>query len=109
MKLLKSLLSIAVLLCVISLDAKKIGGAPAYTATPPSQPAPIMQQPIQQPRMKEQSYAQALNAIKMYMSPDEVVLNNALTPNFIKFVQSLNLSAIETEALLEAGDRKSVV
>lgn len=107
MKLLKSLLSIAVLLCVISLDAKQMGGAPAYTATPPSQPAPTMQQPIQQPiqrpSMKEQSYAQALNAIKMHMSPDKVVMNNTLTPNFIKFVQSLNLSAIETKALLEAG------
>jgi len=51
---------------------------------------------------KQTSYAQALNTIKR-MSPQQIIVNNRLTNEFINFVTSLNLSDIETEALLQAG------
>lgn len=63
----------------------------------PIQP-PITQQPDLQPK----TYVQALNAIKA-MPSHTVITNNVLKPEFINFVKSLNLSSLETKALLEAG------
>lgn len=62
----------------------------------PSQTA--QQQPSQAPR----SYAQALASIKTWPS-NRILMNNTFTTEFINFVRSLNLSPIETEALLQAG------
>ena len=68
-------------------------------AQPALQPAIVQQQRIIQP----QSYADALNIIRTQMPSNKVVINNAFTQDFINFVTSLNLSNIQTQALLEAG------
>ena len=70
---------------------------------------PVRTQPTQrrteipQPIMQPQSYAQALNIIRIQMPSNKVLMNNAFTQEFINFVTLLNLSEIQTQALLEAG------
>ncbi len=97
MKLFKKALSITLLFTLHSLAARTRGDTP--------QSPTIVAPPVVNKLMIEQptSYAQALRIIKTKMQPDEVVNNNLLTQEFITFIQSLNFSAIETKALLEAG------
>ena len=103
----KNTLSIALLFTVGFVDARVVQpGAPRPAAQPqPTQPIqrivpPVVQQlPIAQP----QSYAQALDIIKTKMPSHQVLINNSFTQEFINFVKSVNLSDIETKALLQAG------
>lgn len=93
------------MLSALSVNAKGGHKAPAATkpiAQPIAQPI-VTPRILQQPMAKPTSYAQALNAIKTKMSSNEILVNNTFTKKFIDFVQSLNLSPIETKALLEAG------
>lgn len=63
------------------------------------QPVIASQQRVTQP----QSYADALSIIRTQMPSNKVVINNTFTQEFINFVTSLNLSSVQTQALLEAG------
>lgn len=88
------------------MQAKVRGAAPQ----PIAQPQQIQAQPIGKPAMipknpaaQQISYAQALNIIKMQMPAHKILVNNRFTPEFINFVTSLNLSNVQTQALLEAG------
>lgn len=95
MKFFKKVLSITLLFTLHFLIARTRGD----TAQAARTIIPVNKSTIEQPT----SYAQALRIIKTKMQPDEVIHNNLLTQEFINFIQSLNFSAIETKALLEAG------
>ena len=66
---------------------------------PAKRPAIAPQQPI----LKPQSYANALNIIRTQMPSNKVLINNAFTQEFINFVTSLNLADAQMQALLQAG------
>jgi hypothetical protein len=111
MKFLKNLLLIVVIFQSPFVLAKKRGAQATPATKPTTQPTPV-QPPVRvaptpqvppQPMMPPQSYAQALNIIKTQMTADQVLINNTFNPQFINFVRSLNLSATETQALLQAG------
>lgn len=77
---------------------------------PITQQKPLPTQPIQrpieipqQPTIRPQSYAAALNIIRTQMPSSKVLVNNRFTQEFINFITSLNLSDVQTQALLEAG------
>ena len=57
----------------------------------------------QQPILKPQSYAHALNIIRTQMPSNKILTNNTFTQEFINFVTSLNLADAQMQALFEAG------
>lgn len=64
---------------------------------------PEGKQPSKKPiNVQPTNYAQALNTIRT-MPTQKIMVHNSLTNEFITFVTSLQLSDIETKALLEAG------
>ena len=109
MKFLKSILSIILLFSTGSMSPRTVG-APAARPTTQPQPAPtritippVIQQ-RQQSVIQPNTYAQALDNIRTQMTSNKVLINNnAFTQEFVNFVKSMNLSDIETKALLEAG------
>ncbi len=89
--------------------AKRRTASQTRTTSRPSR-KPVQTQPISRPitepnipRTQPQSYAGALNIIRTQMPSNKVLMNNAFTQEFINFVTSLNLSDIQTQALLQAG------
>ena len=110
MKLLKKILSVLLSFSLVSLHARQMGGKatpqPMAQQKIPAQAQPVNRPaivPQQKPAAQQTSYAQALNSIRMGMPSNQVILNNKFAPPFITFVTSLNLSNIQTQALLEAG------
>ncbi len=121
MKIFKQILSLILLFSLTSVDAKRRSTqaprstAPTTQQVPAPKPAPAVppaarqrapervQKPVRVARTQPQSYAQALNVIKTEMQADEVLINNRFNPEFINFIESLNLSPLETTALLQAG------
>src|SRR5579871_1422231 len=97
-----------------AIHAKRVGSAQPQVAQPRVQQPPA--QPVTQPRLvvtapiapkpaissdqpaiiQPKSYAQALDYIKAQKQTFPIIINNALTKEFINFVKSLNLSPIET-------------
>lgn len=116
MKNFKHFLSFIVLLSTVNIThAKRTGTSPQPvkpTIVPP-QPIPVQvaPKPATTSQQRETSsstkatpktYADALAYIKTEPT-GKILQNNALKPEFINFVKSLNLSDSETKALLEAG------
>jgi hypothetical protein len=106
--LLKKILPLIFLVFAINImNAKSRSGQTTRPTTqPPVAPAQIAPKPVaipQQPITQPQSYAQALAFIKTQMPTEKVIVNNAFVPDFITFVKALDLSDVETKALLQAG------
>lgn len=112
MKYSKKLLSLIVLLFMAhSAHGKSVGRNTQRPAQPivQPQPAPVQFAPKPPTTIPQQlvtvpkSYTEALTFIRTQRQPFPILTNNAFTQEFINFVKSLNLSPIETEALLQAG------
>lgn len=86
-------------------NAKNIGGAPAYTATPPSQPAPTMQQAIQQPTAQEQSYKDLVAYVKSSGNAWDRngMLNKEFVATILQKARALGLEDFQLEALLQTA------
>jgi hypothetical protein len=109
MKFFKNILSIIALFTIGLLHARSVRTSTQSTLPPQLVPTKIITQPViqkqpaiqpKQSTTQPQSYAQALNAIRTTMPSNTVLINNAFTPSFINFVQSLNLSTIAPSSIV---------
>ncbi|HLC07453.1 MAG TPA: hypothetical protein VJJ26_04675 [Candidatus Babeliales bacterium] len=105
MSFFKNLLPIILLCTISSVSPRGVGQTRPVEQPKPTPIKAIPTPPIirQQPVIQQKSYAQALDIIKNQMPSRKVLINNVFTQEFIDFVTALNLSEIETTALLQAG------
>jgi hypothetical protein len=106
MNFLKNITVFSLLFIINFSNAKNIGGAPAYTATPPSsQPAPTMRQPIQQPPAQERSYKDLVAYIKNSSNAWDRngMLNKEFVATILQKARALGIEDFQLEALLQTA------